>query len=384
MRPKTIFCDIDGTLIKHDPPNIAFKSDYKMILLEGTIEKLIEWDRLGYNIILTTGRKESLREITKRQLEDVGIFYDQLIMGVGGGERCLINDMKPDGAITAEAINLPRNAGIGNIKNVSKSCIIFSISVFTQDKIFVLKEFLDTFKIHFSECDYYIGINYGSIPEVEDVISEYNLNAVISRVKDESMYCGSDASAYQAALKILKDSKKSYDIYWFCHTKGAVNHRPYERHLYISELFSKRLEIESIFNKHPYLGSYALRGVSRSAAGVDWSKYDKDHDVDICKNNITKQLPYTHVNWSYIETMYAINGKSVETFLNLTSENFYNNKINEPCYFETVFPWIVSRLGYFPYVKYQECFFRENNLLQKTKNWIIENDLLYLIDYINI
>ena len=116
IRPKTIFCDIDGTLVKHSPPSISANSKYKMELLDGTLQKLLEWDQKGYNIILTTGRKESLRDITKKQLVDVGIFYDQLIMGIGGGERFLINDKKPDGQIAANAINIDRNEGISQIK----------------------------------------------------------------------------------------------------------------------------------------------------------------------------------------------------------------------------------------------------------------------------
>lgn len=114
-RPKTIFCDIDGTLIKHDTPEVSFKSNYNMTLLQGTLQKLLEWDRKGYNIILTTGRRESLRQLTERQLADIGVFYDQLIMGIGGGERVLINDRKPDGTVTAYAYNLDRNEGIKNI-----------------------------------------------------------------------------------------------------------------------------------------------------------------------------------------------------------------------------------------------------------------------------
>jgi hypothetical protein len=114
-RPKTIFCDIDGTLVKHVPPSTAASPKHKMELLEGTIEKLLEWDKKGYNIILTTGRKESLRTITEKQLSDVGIFYDQLIMGIGGGERWLINDKKSNGIETAIAINLNRNKGILNL-----------------------------------------------------------------------------------------------------------------------------------------------------------------------------------------------------------------------------------------------------------------------------
>jgi hydroxymethylpyrimidine pyrophosphatase-like HAD family hydrolase len=115
-RPKTIFCDIDGTLVKHSIPSQASLPSHKMELLPGTIEKLSEWDSLGYTIILVTGRKESLRSVTEKQLSEVGIFYDKLIMGIGSGERILINDKKPNGTITAHSINLKRNHGLTEIK----------------------------------------------------------------------------------------------------------------------------------------------------------------------------------------------------------------------------------------------------------------------------
>ena len=115
LRPKTIICDIDGTLVYHYNPHAVSKPTYKMELLEGTIEKLLEWERKGYNIILLTGRKESMRKVTEQQLSSVGIFYDQLIMGVGGGPRYLINDYKPSGEEAAFAINVERNKGINQI-----------------------------------------------------------------------------------------------------------------------------------------------------------------------------------------------------------------------------------------------------------------------------
>jgi hypothetical protein len=111
-RPKTIFCDIDGTLVEHAPPSTTANPNYKMEILDGTIEKLLEWDKKGYYIILTTGRKESLRKVTEHQLSEVGIFYDQLIMGIGGGPRYLINDKKPEGTKAAFSICLDRNSGI--------------------------------------------------------------------------------------------------------------------------------------------------------------------------------------------------------------------------------------------------------------------------------
>jgi ribonucleotide monophosphatase NagD (HAD superfamily) len=115
LRPKTIICDIDGTLIVHNMPSDAAKTSCKPILLEGTLDKLNEWEKNGYNIILLTGRKESMRQVTVNQLSQLGVYYDQLIMGVGGGPRYLINDYKPDGTQAAFAINIERNKGVKDI-----------------------------------------------------------------------------------------------------------------------------------------------------------------------------------------------------------------------------------------------------------------------------
>ena len=115
-RPANIFCDIDGTLIKHAHPSEAAKNNYKATLLEGTIEKLLEWERKGYRIILTTGRKESMRPQTIKQLQEVGIVYDLLVMGFGSGPRYLINDRRPEnGQDSAFAVNVDRNEGIKNV-----------------------------------------------------------------------------------------------------------------------------------------------------------------------------------------------------------------------------------------------------------------------------
>ena len=84
--------------------------------LEGTIEKLLEWNKKGYTIILTTGRRESNREVTIKQLQEAGIFYDQLIMNIGGGARYLINDKKPEGDITSFCFCPDRNQGIKDIE----------------------------------------------------------------------------------------------------------------------------------------------------------------------------------------------------------------------------------------------------------------------------
>jgi FMN phosphatase YigB (HAD superfamily) len=114
-RPKTIFLDIDGTLVKH-LGGLDRQFTKELELLPGALEKLVEWDRKGYNIILTTGRRESMRKRTEEQLAKLGLFYDQLIMGIGGGTRVIINDRKPNSSEdTAIGISLDRNTGILDI-----------------------------------------------------------------------------------------------------------------------------------------------------------------------------------------------------------------------------------------------------------------------------
>ena len=114
-RPKTVFIDIDGTLVKHATPATSANIDYSPQILPGTLNKFMEWDIKGYNIILVTGRRESMRKVTEDQLRSLGIFYDQLIMGIGGGPRVIINDKKTGGQLTAFSINIDRDLGIKDL-----------------------------------------------------------------------------------------------------------------------------------------------------------------------------------------------------------------------------------------------------------------------------
>lgn len=108
---KTLFLDIDGTIF-YQSKVIPYPKGAS--LLTGAREKLYEWAHKGYTIILTTGRKESEREKTKRQLSDLDIAYDQLVMGIGTGPRYLVNDINGDEK-RAFAINVIRNEGVANV-----------------------------------------------------------------------------------------------------------------------------------------------------------------------------------------------------------------------------------------------------------------------------
>ncbi len=112
---KVIFLDIDGTIFKHHGiPNK--QTCYEAVLLDGVNEKLEEWDKKGYRIILVTSRKESERENTIKQLSEFSIQYDSLIMGLNRGERVIINDKSSTNKKRARAFNINRNEGLKNIK----------------------------------------------------------------------------------------------------------------------------------------------------------------------------------------------------------------------------------------------------------------------------
>lgn len=128
--PKTIFCDIDGTLVEHTG-DITLNTESH--ILNNVINSIKQWDRLNYKIILTTGRKESTRAKTEQQLSNLGIIYEHLIMGLPNGHRVIINDKKTNGVEnTAYAINLVRNEGLTHLDLTSKCVTIPDAYLFTK------------------------------------------------------------------------------------------------------------------------------------------------------------------------------------------------------------------------------------------------------------
>jgi len=127
MSSKTIFCDIDGTLVKYNTDVIFQSKPTPLNPLPTTKDAIKSWINSDYQIILTTGRKESMRELTMKQLADAGIIYDQLIMGIGLGTRILINDKK-DKQNTAFCVNLMQNSGLTYYDFNSTNVIIPDIS----------------------------------------------------------------------------------------------------------------------------------------------------------------------------------------------------------------------------------------------------------------
>jgi len=109
----TIFCDLDGTLIKHVP--VPSNSGDDIELLEGSIEKMKEFRQKGYHIVLTTSRSEESILAVLQSLQVMGLEFDHVICDLPIGPRHLINDSKGE-EVRAFAHALVRDSGVKNVK----------------------------------------------------------------------------------------------------------------------------------------------------------------------------------------------------------------------------------------------------------------------------
>ncbi len=101
---KTWILDLDGTILVHDGPYLIGRDEF----LPGAQEFLnqIPPDDM---IIFLTARGEWEKSHTLKFLKENHVRYDHIIFGAGQGERIMINDNKPDGLVTAYAVNTTRD-----------------------------------------------------------------------------------------------------------------------------------------------------------------------------------------------------------------------------------------------------------------------------------
>jgi hypothetical protein len=109
----TRFVDIDGTILYHNH-TLSHIVTGKPSLLPGVSEKFEQWRKQGDYIVLTTARSEGLRSLTEQHLYSVGLYWDQLVMGLPVGPRTVYND-RSHGRDRAFAVNLDRNEGLQNV-----------------------------------------------------------------------------------------------------------------------------------------------------------------------------------------------------------------------------------------------------------------------------
>jgi hypothetical protein len=108
--PKTWIFDLDGTLLVHNG-----HLDGADTVLPGVREFFAQHVGPDDAVVLMTARDERHRAVTEATLAGAGLRYDHILFGMPKGERLCFNDMKPRGLLTAHAVNLPRDAGLGGV-----------------------------------------------------------------------------------------------------------------------------------------------------------------------------------------------------------------------------------------------------------------------------
>ena len=112
-RMATYFCDIDGVLFYNRGKYGSANWDNCSEPLIDNIATVIELQKNGAQIIMTTSRPEVYRESLLKQLESFGIRPYAIIMGLNHAPRVVINDFANTNPYpSCLAVNIPRTASL--------------------------------------------------------------------------------------------------------------------------------------------------------------------------------------------------------------------------------------------------------------------------------
>ncbi|PMG05814.1 hypothetical protein BCV00_12200 [Vibrio breoganii] len=108
----TLFCDVDGVLLKNGSK--FSKNGWKTKAIEENLRKIAALQQAGLlYLVLTSSRPESEEEYTVNELKKHGVRTDRVVFGLPHTRRYLVNDYSPTNPYpSAVAINLERDSKI--------------------------------------------------------------------------------------------------------------------------------------------------------------------------------------------------------------------------------------------------------------------------------
>ena len=111
---KTYFVDVDGVLVKNVGKYGENNWETEPELLMDNVSALIEIQKNGAQIILTSSRGHLSLSNVITKLEKAGLTIDDFVPNCNHSERVLINDFAPTNSYpSCSAINIPRNGDLG-------------------------------------------------------------------------------------------------------------------------------------------------------------------------------------------------------------------------------------------------------------------------------
>jgi hypothetical protein len=103
----TLFIDLDGVLVENGSEYFGNKWENTQPI----IENINAINKDNFYVVITSSRPESMMDVTIKQLNNFGIKYNRIILGLPSCKRVLINDLSDGNKTTsAYAINTNRNA----------------------------------------------------------------------------------------------------------------------------------------------------------------------------------------------------------------------------------------------------------------------------------
>jgi len=221
-----------------------------------------------------------------------------------------------------------------------RDAVVFSSYVPTARALEIATEFLQLFEERFADCDFFIGINTGSLPEWEAALAASRLRISYGTVEPR-LTVDSDASGFQNALELMRGEPREYRLVWFGHTKGATSDDPGLRRRLIEDFYLERRRIERLFD-HPRVGSFG----HDASVSVDMGAIDERMDRLF-------PFPYAGIGTFYLHTFYVIRGSIVRRFLDGCSDDFFTKNLVSDLgfdryYFERDFSRIADRSGFYP------------------------------------
>ena len=299
---ETIFCDVDGVLVKHRscsddiPENNTLLDDPSFVINT--------WRKEGKIVVLTTARPERTRKSFCRLLEHFNIRYDHLVMGLNTGPRYLINDIKPSNPMVRQSIsiNLERDIGIRKISleeskvyglelietlkgnSFSTTCLI------KKDGDLLVRKYINkSIKQHYDKLK----------RQVDDLKRQYyydnSLVPAVKNIQDNDYYFYYDMEYlenYQELEKFHKNIKLS--ILQKVIDKLSENVYCYKRKqhsiLFVEEFFNEKIypklnkyEKESelmdyiINGKNVIINNQSYVGIREVLSTLDMEKYDTEY-----------------------------------------------------------------------------------------------------------
>ena len=207
---------------------------------------------------------------------------------------------------------------------------------------------IERLKAHHAESDIYIGFQPDADPDIQNAYVASGLKVRCCDV-EQHLVIDSDASAFIAALALLRSSTERYDVIWFAHTKGA-SRETFEEYNYVRDnldrnFWSRRSEAEAIL-RNPTIG---VIGQHLIAA------HHQEHLVSAERLHQLAKLPYRGLCFTIFQTHYVMSGRVVHAFLNSCEEKFFSSHLKHELgfsrfFFEDVFPAICGMGGEEPHV----------------------------------